>query len=79
MADAADPDGHYDLTALGWLLFERLCTGWLEHLVGVDPGWWVGSADRHRHVVLEGGLPGAALRDQLPGHPSWSPPGRIGS
>ena len=60
MPDAADQDGGYDLTALGWLLFEKLCAGWLEQVVGVDPDWWIGSADRHRHVVLETGIPGVA-------------------
>ena len=67
MADAAHPEVEYDLSALGWLLFERLCAGWLEELVGVHPDWWIGSADRHRHVVLETGLPGQTGHDALPG------------
>lgn len=63
----AEADGAYDLSALGWLLFERLCAGWLERAVGVEPDWWLGSADRHRYVVLEGGLPAAPGADELPG------------
>ncbi len=66
MGHTADQDGGYDLSALGWLLFQQLCAGWLEQVVGVEPGWWIGSADRHRYVVLESGLPATAAREELP-------------
>jgi hypothetical protein len=75
-------DGAYDLSALGWLLFEQLCTGWLRHGAGVEPERWQGSADVHRYVVVEDGLPGLAVSPPLKAPTlvatAWSRAGRPG-
>ena len=42
----------YDLDALGWLQFQRLC----DHGLGIDPALWSGSADDLRVAVVEDGL-----------------------
>ena len=63
----ASRDGAYDLSALGWMLFEQLCAGWLERAVGLAPEWWVGSADRHRYALLESGVPDSLADPPLPG------------
>src|SRR3954466_15735900 len=46
----------YNLDALGWLQFERLCDHALELCCGVDRALWTGSADDVRSVVLEDAL-----------------------
>src|SRR4051812_10305836 len=43
----------YNLDALGWLQFERLCDHALELACGVDRGLWSGNADEGRVAVLE--------------------------
>ena len=58
-------DGAYDLSALGWLLFEQLCAGWLQQGAGVEHERWLGSADSHRYVVVEDGLPRLAMSPPL--------------
>lgn len=69
----------YELTALGWLMFEQLCAGWLRRAAGVEPERWAGSADRHRHVVVETGLrvAGARLRAPTVVTTAWGRPGRL--
>ena len=61
------PAGSYDLSALGWMLFQELVAGWLEQAAGLHPEWWTGHADRHRYVVLEEGVPGTLSELPLPG------------
>jgi len=46
----------YDLDALGWLQFERLCEHALQVACGVDRTLWAGSADDARTVLLEDGI-----------------------
>jgi hypothetical protein len=50
MTGGADAAG-YDLTALGWLQFEQLCTE-LFALHGVSPEAWLGEADSARWVTV---------------------------
>jgi hypothetical protein len=40
-----------DLSALGWLQFERLCALVLQLEAGIEPSLWEGDADRHRGFV----------------------------
>ena len=42
----------YNLDALGWLQFQRLC----DHAFGIDRALWSGSADEIRAAVVEEGL-----------------------
>jgi uncharacterized protein (DUF1778 family) len=49
-------DGTYDLGALGWLLFERLCETLLAVEMAVDPRTWSGAADTLRSVDVGGEL-----------------------
>jgi hypothetical protein len=42
----------YNLDALGWLQFQRLC----DHAFGIDRALWSGSADEVRVAVVEDGL-----------------------
>ena len=53
LESAQSASDSYDLSRLGWLLFEELSAAWLERTAGVRPSAWRGSADRLRHVVLE--------------------------
>ncbi|HEY3187891.1 MAG TPA: hypothetical protein VGJ70_10475 [Solirubrobacteraceae bacterium] len=46
----------YNLDALGWLQFERLCDNALELAGGVDRTLWSGSADGARTVLVDEGL-----------------------
>jgi hypothetical protein len=46
----------YNLDALGWLQFQRLCDHLLEVCAGVDRTLWSGSADEVRSVVLDDGV-----------------------
>jgi len=50
MTGGVDAAG-YDLTALGWLQFEQLCTE-LFALHGVSPEAWLGEADSARWVTV---------------------------
>lgn len=60
-------EGAYDLGALGWLLFEQLCAGWLQRAAGVSAERWTGSADRQRFVVVEDDLPAGPWGEALTG------------
>jgi hypothetical protein len=55
-------DAAYDLTALGWLQFEQLCTELLA-LHDVDPSTWLGEADTARWVTV-GDRAAAALLER---------------
>jgi hypothetical protein len=46
----------YNLDALGWLQFQRLCDHVLEACAGVDRTLWAGSADEVRSVVVDDGV-----------------------
>src|SRR5438132_10769715 len=64
-ASTGDSAGAYDFTALGWLQFERVCSGLVRALCGTSESAWTGAADRARRVMVDGD----AARPLVESHP----------